>query len=86
VRKLTTPVPPLEEQIRIVESVTLERRRIGALIERAQREIELIQEYRTRLISDVVTGKLDVRGVELPAIDEVVEAGMEDDLIAANKE
>lgn len=26
----------------------------------------MLREYRTRLISDVVTGKLDVRGVELP--------------------
>ena len=35
------------------------------------REIDLIREYRTRLIADVVTGKLDVRGVELPPLDEV---------------
>jgi hypothetical protein len=41
-----------------------------------------MQEYRTRLISDVVTGKLDVRGVELPAVEEVIgeeiEAAMEE--------
>lgn len=30
-------------------------------ISRAQREIELIQEYRMRLIADVVTGQVDVR-------------------------
>ena len=30
-------------------------------IARARRQIELVQEYRTRLIADVVTGKLDVR-------------------------
>ncbi|WP_375418294.1 hypothetical protein [uncultured Hymenobacter sp.] len=30
-------------------------------ISRAQREIELIQEYRTRLIADIVTGRADVR-------------------------
>lgn len=29
--------------------------------EKAHREIELLREYRTRLIADVVTGKLDVR-------------------------
>ena len=34
---------------------------IDAAIARARRQIELIQEYRTRLIADVVTGKLDVR-------------------------
>ena len=32
-----------------------------AAIARAHRQIELLQEYRTRLIADVVTGKLDVR-------------------------
>lgn len=36
----------------------------------AVREIDLIREYRTRLIADVVTGKLDIRGVELPELDE----------------
>jgi len=30
-------------------------------MDRARREIELLREYRTRLIADVVTGKLDVR-------------------------
>ncbi len=33
----------------------------------AGREIDLVREYRTRLIADVVTGRLDVRGVELPS-------------------
>ena len=32
-----------------------------AAIARARRQVELVQEYRTRLIADVVTGKLDVR-------------------------
>jgi len=35
--------------------------RIDTASARHQHEIELIQEYRTRLISDVVTGKVDVR-------------------------
>ena len=34
-------------------------------------EIGLLNEYRARLISDVVTGKLDVRDVDLPASEEV---------------
>ena len=34
---------------------------IDAAIARTRRQIELVQEYRTRLIADVVTGKLDVR-------------------------
>ncbi len=39
-------------------------------IEHNRREIDLVREYRTRLISDVVTGKLDVRGVALPELEE----------------
>jgi len=35
---------------------------------KAQNEINLIREYRTRLIADVVTGKLDVRGIEVPEV------------------
>ena len=37
----------------------------------AQRQIELLREYRTRLIADVVTGKLDVReaAANLPEMD-----------------
>ena len=34
---------------------------IDAAIARARRQVELMQEYRARLIADVVTGKLDVR-------------------------
>lgn len=63
VRKLVTPVPPLVEQLQIVETLLRERRRIDSLIATQRRQIELIQEYRTRLISDVVTGKVDVRDV-----------------------
>ena len=37
-------------------------------------EIDLIREYRTRLMADVVTGKLDVRGVALPSVEEEAEA------------
>jgi len=65
-------LPPLGEQVqiaRILDQRTAENNAIGR---RAKREIELVQEYRTRLISDVVTGKLDVRGVELPAMDDVL--------------
>ena len=41
---------------------------ISQVISRAEREIELMREYRTRLISDVVTGQVDVRGIEVPEV------------------
>ena len=55
------PFPPLAEQIAIVEYLDKATADIDAAIGRARHLVELLQEYRTRLIADVVTGKLDVR-------------------------
>ncbi len=63
-------IPSGDEQAKICQFVAEERWTIGAAVRRIEREIELIREYRTRLISDVVTGKLDVRCVELPEVGE----------------
>ena len=54
------PLPPLDEQTAIVERLEKATSDINAATSRAHREIELLKEYRTRLIADVVTGKLDV--------------------------
>lgn len=59
-------LPPKAEQEAIVQFVEEESKVINQAIARAEREIELIRQYRTRLISDVVTGQLDVRGIEVP--------------------
>ncbi len=53
--------PPVSEQIAIVEYLDEATVEIDTAISRARRQMELIEEYRTRLIADVVTGKLDVR-------------------------
>jgi type I restriction enzyme S subunit len=59
----TTPVPiaPIDEQKQIVQFIEKMSSRTHQAIQAAEREIELMQEYRTTLISDVVTGKVDVR-------------------------
>lgn len=54
-------LPPITEQLAILDHVDKESHSIVRMIEHAEREIALIREYRTRLIADVVTGKLDVR-------------------------
>lgn len=65
-------LPPTEaEQLALVEYIKSETRTMDAALRRAQREIDLLREYRTCLIANVVTGKLDVSGVKLPALDEV---------------
>ena len=67
-------LPPLDEQIAIVEHIDKISADIDAAISRARGQIELMQEYRARLIADVVTGKLNVReaAAQLPeeSIDE----------------
>ena len=55
------PFPPIPEQSAIVEHLDKATAETDAAIDRARRQIELMEEYRTRLIADVVTGKLDVR-------------------------
>ena len=55
------PVPPLHEQTIIVRHLDELTKRVDLAIDRARRQIELMEEYRTRLIADVVTGKIDVR-------------------------
>lgn len=61
IRRLPVLVPPLEEQASIVAWASGKTKGIDSAIKRAEREISLIREYRTRLITDVVTGKFDVR-------------------------
>ena len=45
---------------------------INTTISRLEREIELLREYRTRLVADVVTGKLDVRDVAAKLPEEAI--------------
>jgi type I restriction enzyme S subunit len=55
------PVPAIDEQITIVHHIEEATANLDKAIDAAHREIDLLREYRTRLIADVVTGKLDVR-------------------------
>lgn len=59
--------PPMGEQEAIICWLKCMIGDLDIAKERLNGEIALLKEYRTRLISDVVTGKLDVRGIELPA-------------------
>ena len=61
IRNFQVVVPPLNEQAAIVEYLDKATADIDSASNRARRQIDLLREYRTRLIADVVTGKLDVR-------------------------
>lgn len=59
--------PPIVEQRAIVSYITEISEKIDSYITKLKEEINYLQEYKQRLISDVVTGKVDVRGVEIPS-------------------
>lgn len=71
-------LPPVDEQNRILAALDEETCPVNTAISRCEREIDLIREYRTRLVADVVTGQLDVRHLDLPDLgDEPVNLGDE---------
>ncbi len=74
VKSALVTLPPLSEQIAISSVLDAELARLGDVITNIQREIHLVREYRTRLIADVVTGKLDVRDVAANLPDEAEES------------
>lgn len=56
------PFPTITEQTTIVTHIETECSRLDTIIDKFKKQIELFKEYRTTLISEVVTGKIDVRG------------------------
>ena len=74
------PVPPLDEQQEIMAVMTLETAALTTAIARTEREIALMQEYRTRLTADLVTGKLDVREAAAKLPDSQTEVPVSDEI------
>jgi type I restriction enzyme S subunit len=73
VREIKVALPRVAEQTVLVQFIHGASANLDAAIDRAAREIALLREYRTRLIADVVTGKLDVREVAARLPDETDE-------------
>ena len=72
-QSVRVPTPPIEEQRAIFDYVKSFAKGVEASVLSAKRQIELIKEYRTRLVADVVTGKLDVRDAAANLPDELGE-------------
>lgn len=70
VKNFRVALPPLDEQDQILSTLQTATAEQDAAIERIRSEIALIREYRDRLITDVVTGQVDVRGWQ-PGPDDV---------------
>lgn len=71
-------LPPTDEQQQIVEYIELRVANIDKFISSLKNEIEQMQEYKKRLISDAVTGKMDVRNVVVKKIDDKPEESVKE--------
>jgi type I restriction enzyme S subunit len=79
-----TLVPGMEEQRKILEYLSRELASQELTVDRVTSEISLLREYRTRLIADVVTGKLDVREAAATLPDEADEGEVPDHAAVAD--
>lgn len=83
-------VPPADEQIAIVKYIKQALPQYDAAIEKLTEEVAVLEEYKNKIIADTVTGKIDVRGIEIPEYefvdedidnaDEVMEQGVNEPL------
>ena len=75
IRNFKIVLPTISEQQHILAEIRAHTERLAAAVTATRRQIALLQEHRTRLIADVVTGKLDVReaAAELPELDPLAE-------------
>ena len=83
-------LPPVNEIESLLTNIAKETEKLNAAITTIEKEIALTQEYRTSLIAEAVTGKIDVRDYKVPEIveeeeltddtdDEVLEETTNDD-------
>lgn len=82
-RQLRITVPPVSEQMVIIKQLNKICAASDKTVLGIEKELSLLHEYRTRLIADVVTGKMDVRGVEVPQY-EVAEEVVDDEPLDEN--
>ena len=75
IRNFKIVLPTISEQQHILAEIRAHTERLAAAVTATRRQTALLQEHRTRLIADVVTGKLDVReaAAELPEVDPLAE-------------
>ena len=89
-KKAQIPIPPIQEQQQIVSHIEKETAIINKTIATIEKEIALVQEYRTALIAEAVTGKIDVRSYEIgimcDELEETESIDLEEDTVFDNQE
>ena len=75
-----TVYPPYKEQCEIVSEIDKIEEEYSKIVASITRQIGILQEYRTHLISDVVTGQIDVRDINIPDFECVNEEMIDDSI------
>ena len=89
-KRVGVPIPSKKEQMEIVEYLDGLNNKFDATIKKLTEEVAVLEEYKNKIIADTVTGKIDVRGIEIPEYefvdedidnaDEVMEQGVNEPL------
>ena len=66
ISNIFTVIPPLKEQLQITDFLNKEMQKLDLQKAKIKEAIELLKEYRTSLITNAVTGKIDVSQIAVP--------------------
>ena len=80
-KRVVVPIPSKKEQMEIVEYLDGLNNKFDDTIKKLTEEVAVLEEYKNKIIADTVTGKIDVRGIEIPKyefVDEDTDADNED--------
>lgn len=72
-------LPSVKEQKEIVAAIDASQKKCKKVMDLFEQEIIALTDLRTRLISDVVTGQIDVRGIEVPTFEYIDESNNNDE-------
>lgn len=72
-KRVVVPIPSKKEQMEIVEYLDGLNNKFDDTIKKLTEEVAVLEEYKNKIIADTVTGKIDVRGIEIPKLEFVDE-------------
>lgn len=84
--RLKIALPPFEEQVKIVERINLETELLNTTISKINNEVALTLEYRNALITEAVTGKVDLREYKIPVFEAEEYEELEEEMSLAAEE
>lgn len=84
-KNILLPIPPISEQNRIANYIKEKEESFNRFINLLAQQVVCLIELKSRIISDAITGKIDVRDVKIPSFD-MVEEDVEDEMLEDNDE